>query len=77
MGFRPPPLSRSGPITEDRPTDCTVSMSWETFGKIQSKTLDFMVAMGDNLVTVDGDMNVMMGMQTIFEKMEAAAAAKK
>ena len=46
-------------------------------GKIQSKTLDFMVAMGDNLVTVDGDMNVMMGMQTIFEKMEAAAAAKK
>ena len=63
--------------SEDRTTECSMSMAWDTFSKIQSKALDFNVAMGDGLITVDGDMNVMMGMQAIFAKMEEAASTKK
>ena len=46
-------------------------MSLDTFGKIQSKELDFMSAMGEQLITIDGDMAVLMGgMPKIMKKME-------
>ena len=57
--------------TEDSEANATISMSLDTFGKIQSKELDFMSAMGEQLITIDGDMAVLMGgMPKIMKKME-------
>ena len=45
-------------------------MTLETFGKLRSKELDFMTGMGQQLIKVEGDMAVLMGMQAIMKKMQ-------
>ena len=56
--------------TEDQEAECTVSMTMETFSKLRSKELDFMTAMGEQLVKIEGNMAVLMGMQVIMKKMQ-------
>ena len=55
-------------IAEDREADVTLSMTMETFGKISSKELDFMAAMGQQLIKVEGNMGVLMGLKPVMEK---------
>ena len=57
-------------IKGDRDADATLSMSMETFGKLRSKELDFMAAMGQQLVKVEGNMAVLMGIKPVMEKMQ-------
>ena len=56
--------------TENVEANATISMTLETFGKLRSKELDFMTGMGQQLIKIDGDMAVLMGMQAIMKKMQ-------
>ena len=57
-------------IAEDRDADATLSMTMDTFGKLSSKELDFMTAMGQQLIQVDGNMAVLMGMKPLMAKLQ-------
>ena len=50
-------------------------MSLETFQKLRSKEINFMEAMGQQLVKIEGDMSVLMGFQAIMQKMQMDAEA--
>ena len=58
-------------IAEDREADVTLSMTMQTFGKISKKELDFMAAMGQQLIKVEGNMGVLMGLKPVMEKMQS------
>ena len=57
-------------IAEDRDADATLSMTMDTFGKLRSKELDFMAAMGQQLIKIDGNMAVLMGMKPLMAKLQ-------
>ena len=53
--------------TEDRETDCTVSMSEETFAAIADGSQNPMMAFMSGKVKVHGDMSVATKMQSLFK----------
>lgn len=56
-------------ISEDRDADATLSMTMDTFSKLATKELDFMAAMGQQLIKVDGNMAVLMGLKPLMVKL--------
>ena len=61
--------------TENGDASATLAMSLETFQKLRSKEINFMEAMGQQLVKIEGDMSVLMGFQAIMQKMQMDAEA--
>ena len=44
-------------------------MTMDTFSKLATKELDFMAAMGQQLIKVDGNMAVLMGLKPLMVKL--------
>jgi putative sterol carrier protein len=53
--------------TDDRETDCTVSMSEETFASVADGSLNPMMAFMSGKIKTQGDISVAMKMQSLFK----------